>query len=1365
MSLIPPVTAAAALERRPLRTLMRLLLWLVIVAWSLVLVAWLTLHWGILPHIEQWRIPIETRASRALGVPVRIGAITVHSSGWVPAFELRDVTLLDARQRPALTLPRVFAAISPRSLLAWHLNFEQLLIEGAQLEVRRDAQGHVFVGGLDFSSASAGDEGAAADWFFEQRELVIRGGALRWTDELRQAPPLTLTDVQFVVRNRLRSHALRFDATPEAAWGERFSLSGDFTQPLLARRGDWRRWSGTAFASLPRADLHELRRHVTLPFELSEGDGSLRGWFELKDGEPQLATVDLALRAVTLRLDPTVAPLKVAQVEGRLNVQRSAEGMTLAAQRLSFITGDGVRWPQGDLSLGWRQRNGAPATGGTFSAQRLDLGVVAQLAASVPLGATLQRALTELKPRGIVTELSSRWDGSIDAPEHYQADAQVTGLTLAARASAEARGIGRPGLRNASLRLSASESGGQAQLDVRSGALEFPGVFDEPLVPIDQLTAQLVWKVEASKPAGAAPKLSLQVKGVKFSNPDAQGDMNGTWSTGGGRSPRFPGQLELDGRLDRGLAARTARYLPLGIPDAARHYVERAVRAGRIGAASFHVKGDLTEFPFVDARSTGEFRIAAQAEDLVFDYVPSAPASAGEPAFVSTWPPFTNVFGELVFDRASMAIHNARARVGPVQLSQVQGGIANFADHAALAIDGNAAGPLAEMLKYVKATPVGGWIGGALDHASGSGAADLKLALQLPLANLETSKVKGSVTLAGNDVRITPDTTLLAAAKGRVDFSEKGLAVVGATANALGGELAFDGGSQADGSVRFTGQGTASAEGLKRAAELGPLARLALAFAGQTAYRVNLGFAHGASEIKVSSNLVGLAADLPAPLRKAAETPLAMSYQTTPEPVSQVHAAATRDTLRFELGTLVQAQYQRDISGDTPRVLRGGIGVLEAAPTPASGVSANLNLASLNTDAWEAAGARLFGAPADAGDASGAGGYAPDKIALRAQEIVAGTRRLSKVVAGLSQEDGLWRANLDAEQLNGYVEYRPARRGETPSAAGRVYARLSRLSIPKSDVDQVETLLDQQPASVPALDIVVDDFELRGKHLGRIEVEAINQTSAEAGSREWRLSKFNVTTPEAQLTATGHWIAAAGAPAAKRRAVLNFKLALADSGALLDRLGSAKAIRGGKGQMSGEVSWLGSPLALDVPSLSGQINMAIDSGQFLKADTGAARLLGVLSLQSLPRRLLLDFRDVFQEGFAFDNITGDVKIVEGVAHTNNLRMRGVQAVVLMDGIADISRETQELRVIVVPEINAGTASLAYAVINPVIGISTFLAQLFLRKPLAEAGTREFHISGPWADPKVYRVEHKAGDSTAVDVDAAAPATDAPKSKP
>ena len=101
---------------------------------------------------------------------------------------------------------------------------------------------------------------------------------------------------------------------------------------------------------------------------------------------------------------------------------------------------------------------------------------------------------------------------------------------------------------------------------------------------------------------------------------------------------------------------------------------------------------------------------------------------------------------------------------------------------------------------------------------------------------------------------------------------------------------------------------------------------------------------------------------------------------------------------------------------------------------------------------------------------------------------------------------------------------------------------------------------------------------------------------------------------------------------------LDFKLALADSGALLERLGAGKALRGGKGEMQGQLSWAGSPLTLDYPSLDGQLRLDVDAGQFLQADPGGARLLGVLSLQSLPRRLSLDFRDLFQEGFAFDSI-------------------------------------------------------------------------------------------------------------------------------
>jgi uncharacterized protein YhdP len=172
--------------------------------------------------------------------------------------------------------------------------------------------------------------------------------------------------------------------------------------------------------------------------------------------------------------------------------------------------------------------------------------------------------------------------------------------------------------------------------------------------------------------------------------------------------------------------------------------------------------------------------------------------------------------------------------------------------------------------------------------------------------------------------------------------------------------------------------------------------------------------------------------------------------------------------------------------------------------------------------------------------------------------------------------------------------------------------------------------------------------------------------------------------------------------------------------------------------------------------MDGRLHVELDAGQFLKAEPGASRLLGVLSMQALPRRLALDFRDVFQEGFAFDNITGDVTVDDGVARTNNLRMRGVQAAVLMEGSADVMRETQNLRVIVVPEINAGTASLAYAVINPAVGLGTFLGQWLLRGPLAQAGTREFRITGSWQEPSVVRVDRRTRAAEAAATGASAP---------
>ncbi len=1368
---------AARVDRRRrtgLRWAWRIAAGLVLGAWGLFLLAWLTLHWAILPRIEQWRPQIEAQASRALGLNVQIGAIRVSSSGWVPALELSDVAIQDPQGREALRLPKVSAAVSARSLLSTRPKFEQLLLEGAELEVRRDAAGRWSVAGIGVGGGpEQGGPDALADWFFGQHEFVVRQGRLRWVDEQRGGTPLELEQVDVVVRNGLRSHALRLDATPPAGWGERFSLQGRFTQSLLRRPGDWRHWSGTVHASLPHVDVAHLRRHLDLPFELNTGRGALRAWTEVRDGGAQATTVDLALRDVWLRLAATLAPLELTDVQARVRAERKRGSLVLAAEDLAFSTAAGERWPRSRLELTLRERDrdaaARPASptlgltdvdvdprsprwaGGDVLIDDFDVAVAAALATRLPLSAAAASALAGWAPSGQVSRLSARWDGSLEAPTHYQLKARAEGFSVAAAPAPRVDAVGRPGWRNATVDLEATEKGGSARVALVQGALSFPGVFETPEIAFDSFSTQVAWRLRPPKeaPAGSPSALEIDLVDTRFANADAQGELGvARWRSGADPAGRGPGQLELVGSLSRGRAAAVARYLPLGVPREARSYVTAAVLGGRVTAANFRVKGDLSAFPFAlpagapaDARPPpGEFRIAARAQDVTLAYVP------GERGSVPAWPAFTQVQGELVFERNGMQIRQASGRVNGVELTRIEGDLRDFA-RPVLRIEGQGRGPAADLLGYVQATPIAGWIGHALRDTRATGPAELGLRLELPLDDLERSAVQGRVLLVGNDVRLGEGLPLLAAARARIDFTARGFSIAGGSARLLGGETAFEGGQQADGSMRFQAQGSVSAEALRRAPELGTVSRLAAAMGGQTPYRLGLGLVRGHLELNLTSPLTGLSLDLPAPLKKAAEAAWPLRVESRLEPAaSATPDAPLRDSLRIELGTLLQAHFVRDLAGSAPRVLQGALAVQEPLPPlPERGVQAVLNLASVDADAWQTWADRLQEVPSAAA-AAGAGppaldaGYLPRTVALRAQSLSSGGRRLTRLVAGVSQDsgDGSWRGSVDADQLGGYIEYRASRGAAQP---GRVHARLARLALPPSEADSVETLLVQAPASVPALDIVIDDFELRGRKFGRVEIEAVNR-AVEGGAREWRLGRFSVSNPDALLTGSGRWQPGPGA--GRQRMVMDFKLDLLDTGNVLDRLGFGGTLRGGKGQMAGQLSWAGSPLSLHVPSLDGRITLALDAGQFLKAGPGAGRLLSVLSLQALPRRLLLDFRDVFQEGFAFDNITGDVAIDDGVARTNNLRMRGVQAAVLMEGSADLERETQDLHVLVVPEINVGTASLAYAVINPAVGLGSFLAQLFLRRPLMAANTREFTVQGSWAEPKVERVERKPG---------------------
>jgi len=1343
----------------------RVSLWLLLGAWLVMISAWGALHLFIVPRIGELRPQLETQASQILGVTVRIGAIQARPDGLIPSFELSNVRLVDADGREALQLPRVLAALSPRSL--WNFGFEQIYIEQPQLDIRRAADGRILVAGLDLSK-DQGPDSPALDWFFSQTEFVIRGGTLRWSDEQRHVPTLALEQVDLVVRNTVRSHALRIDATPPAEWGQRFTLMGNFRQPLLSgNAGQWRKWDGQVFAQFGHVDISQLRRYANLGLDVARGRGALRAWVDVSRGQVIGATADMALSDVQATLTPQLGALSLPVLTGRLGGRLLQGGFEFSTQELQFEMDDGLRWPGGNVRIVHVAAEGRAPARGELQADRLDLAALARIADRLPLNEPMRAAVATYAPKGLVERIQANWQGPLEAPTRFDAKGRVVRLEVAPGSSAQ----GTPGVRGATIDFDLNQSGGRAALALQDGQLELPGLFEVPALDFAQLATDLQWQIDGER-------ISVQLPNLKFSNADAQGEAQVKWQTAGatGRA-RFPGVLDLQGSLSRADVARVHRYLPLEVERGVRDYLRDALTQGRVSGVRFRVKGDLHDFPFADPK-LGEFRISASVRDAAYVYVPRSL----QPTGALPWPALTQVNGEFLMEHASLQLKDVNARLAGapgVRISRANAQIPNLFQGATVDVNAEAKGPLGEVLSVmVNGSPLGEMTGHALKQASASGNADLQLKLRLPLMEVHKTGVQGKITLAGNDLQIAPDLPRLSRARGIVHFSEAGFAISGGQARALGGELRAEGGTiqvpgasaRASGPALLRVQGNATAEGLRQARELGIVTRLAQHATGGTNYAFTLGFRRGVPELQLSSNLQGLALNLPAPLSKSAEAllPLRLETALTRESLSAGAGATAplQDQLTFELGRLASAVYVRDMSGAEARVLRGAVGVGlapgEQVPMPIDGVVANIVMQNVDVDAWNAIVSTPAAASGTATRTTGAGlaaGYMPTSLAIRAKELTAIGRKLNQVVVGGSRDGPTWRANLDAQELSGYLEYRQS----SGSSAGRLYARLARLVLAPSSAKDVETLLDEQPVSIPALDIVVDDMELRGKKLGRVEIEAVNRgvgaVPRDGGSREWRLNRFNIIMPEAVFTATGNWALlnepAAGRPAAgrvqpeRRRTVMNFKFDIADAGELLGRFGMRDVIRRGKGRLEGQIAWAGSPLALDYPTLGGAFNVNVESGQFLKADPGIAKLLGVLSLQSLPRRLTLDFRDVFSDGFAFDFVRGDIRIEQGIASTNNLQMKGVNAAVLMDGRADIARETQDIKVVVVPEINAGTASLIAGWINPAVGLGSFLAQLVLRRPLIDSATEEFHITGSWADPKITRTDAPAtgkGDS-------------------
>ena len=1340
-----------------LSTTLRFIAWMVLAAGIVLGMGWAALHFWIVPRIEDFRPRLENLATQTIGVPVQMGKLVGVSSGWMPTFEIHNLSLFDPEGRPALTLPKIVFAISVRSVL--DLGVEQLVIDAPTLDIRRTASGEWRIAGLSLKQDNAPDA-AAADWLFAQKEIVIQHGTVAWTDEFnphqREKAPLQLEDVTWVLRNSARQHHWRLDATPPKGWGDRFVFMGDLKRGLLSTHpGRIKDWSGQLHIEFPDVNLSQLGPHLPWNVNATQGQGALRMWVDLNQGKVKQATADLVLENAKAQLSPELQALSFKNIAGRISVKPLNKGLAFSTSGLRFDTTDGLHWPGGNVNFSYSEAENGQSAKGLFHGDTLDLLALRNIALQLPLPNVARQTLADHKVSGLVNPLHIEWTEQLGTSEKTFQVMTANGRFENFYFESGKPGTSSahwPGVENANISFDMTRDGGQIKATVDNGAFSFPHIFEDPRIPLNKMQTSVKWVTQKGRVS--VPDWQLSV-----TNADLSGEWRGSWKPSA--KPNSLGILDLQGSIFKGSAPRVHRYLPNTLPQNVRYYVRDAVLQGEVQNVAVKIKGDLLQLPFANPKD-GEFRFAGKVKDVQYAYVPpnnagtSRNTTASAPELI--WPVMNTVNGDIVFDRLNFKLNNASGKWGNVPFTQIKAEIPQLNNKVVVQVQGESKANAQLILNELRQSPVNNMLSGVLAQAQSTGVFNARLKLSLPLAELDKSNVQGSVVLNNNDVRLQTSLPVFEKALGTVNFSESGFNLAGVNAQFLGGPLKLEGGSRklppnsTDANPLIRAQGQATAAGMRLAKEIPMLSAIAQQASGNTNYTASLGFKGGQSELSIQSQLQGLGLNLPAPLYKRPDDLVALKYENTILSLNQ--NIAQRDQLQVVWGRALSASYVRDLTGPEPKVISGrwligDVGTPTTATTSThpttqdSGVLALVNLPTFSVDEWLQAVSPSKPSPNDSATqinnlSVASQSYLPNRITLKANELAIQGRNLHNVSVSGSREGSLWRAQMEAKEFSGYLEYRQSN-AQNP---GRIFARLARLSLPPSADQTVESLLEDSPLAIPALDIVVEDLELRGKKLGRVEIEAINTDPATPRSnagREWRLSKLNIGLPEASFKASGKWMTSRdGTQPAMTD--MNFRLDVSDSGELLNRLGTKDALRGGSGKLEGQVSWQGSPLTLHYPSLSGRFNVNIGRGQFLQAEPGVAKLLGVLSLQALPRRLLLDFRDVFSAGFAFDTIRGDVVIQQGIASTRNLQMKGVNAVVQMEGSSDIARETQNLRVLILPEVDAGTASLLAGIaLNPAIGLSTFLAQLVLKQPLSRVNTQEFAIEGTWTDPKVTKV--------------------------
>ncbi len=1217
-----------------------------------------------------------------------------------PLLILHDVRIAASTpDKPATAIPQAELKINFFSWLHRNQTWNEFRLTGMNLNLSRDVAGVWQLHGMD--AAGGADQGGGGNALFDLGALVVRDLRLNIDDAMaNRKMSLAADEVRLINsgdshRVLARVRCLLTDSAP--------------IDVVIDYNSDDK--SGELYLGGKQLDLAAILHGYPLAGILLErGSGRAQLWTWWQSGSLTQARAEVDLSGMVLTTTTPIVLDDKRQIAPRVGIDhmalsarwlRGEHGWQVDVADLA-LTRQGMSAPAADIHVE-KYYNSADASGYSLQASTVDLAAPASVAMlSDALPESWRRWLYSADPVGSVRTATLR----LDSAQDFDLAAAIDGAAWHAVDKL-------PGVSGLSGILLGDRDAFSLSLPEHTAfGVDAAHVFRQPLEFSEFAGNIVAYRTEAAPDLSPVPSEAAPVAAAKKDEPATRAGWRVETDAIAFEGARYGGQLSGAIQLhDDGSRPLLDVYAAITHADvAASHlfwpvnalspqgvsYLDHALDAGTVADARAVFRGELADWPF--RNSTGRFEARAEIEDARLVYL-------------HDWPAAEHIRAVANFLNNSLHVDASAVQAQGLKLSTAT---VDIPDLGEVVLDLTAAGAGAgkDMLGFLKATPIGQRYGAQLLGVDVGGQGKFDFKLHAPVKHSEQLELAGTLALSDADLTDAKYNLHLNKANGNLRFTQRGFVAENLPVSMNGKPAEF--------SLAVGGLATDPHHGVEANLRATMPVRDVLAYApvlqaysdridGSALW--NAGFsadndsvAAPAQRLTLNSDLRGISLDLPAPLHKAAEEALPLALT--------LGMPFVGGSIDVHIGNLSHLR-GRLASPSKPFAARVDFGGDTDAALPASGFSIGGSVPRLDLSGW------LDFATSGSGGSGLLSSVDLHAVSLSAYNRDFGPTTFKLTPSGDGLELGFGGDNLDGKLHVPATDLR--KRGIT--------AQLTRLNWPEVAETETSASAGENPAAVPPLHIHIGDFRLGQSNFGDTTLESYPIADGT------HFEQVSTHSNNVEMRAHGDWTGRPGSDQSQ----FSIDFSARNLGHMLDAFGYAGVVDGGQTVTHIDGSWAGSPSTFTLSRLNGTLKVSVQEGRIPDANPGAGRIFGLFNLAAIPRRLSLDFGDLFKSGFSFDSITGLFTLKDGDAVTQDLQVKGPTADIRVSGRTGLKARDYDQIMEVTPHVG-GTLAVGGALVGGPVGAAAgALLQGIFKNQINSATRIRYSVSGSWEKPTITEI--------------------------